>query len=91
MGKNELQLTLCLQLTLYPNPTTDQLFVLCNQEDVQSAKCLMRSIIGREIYSGEIDFQNGLSLRNLFIANGVYTIEINVDNETFHEQFVYFK
>ena len=80
-----------LKLVLFPNPTNNLLFVKCNKPDVLSGRCVIRALDGREIYTGAFNFAEGVSLSTLSLANGIYLIEINADNETFYEQFLYFK
>jgi hypothetical protein len=80
-----------LSLILYPNPSSGQLYIKCNDQDVHAGECVIRGLDGREIYSGVFDFEKGLSLNNLSMAKGVYIIEITTKNEIFHKQFVYYR
>jgi hypothetical protein len=80
-----------LSLMVYPNPSSGQLYIKCNDQDVHAGECVIRGLDGREIYSGVFDFEKGLSLNNLSMAKGVYIIEITAKNEIFHKQFVYLK
>ena len=79
--------------TLFPNPTSSQLFILSSNESIEHANCRIQSLDGRLIYNGTIDFKAGLSLNELFMATGVYLIELNISetNETFHKSFLYTK
>jgi hypothetical protein len=82
-----------LQLTLFPNPSKDYLYVRSSDVSITEASCTIRGLDGREIYSGIFDFENGLSLSNLSMATGVYIIEFNVDasKEIVYQQFTYLK
>ena len=82
-----------LDLTLYPNPSRDQLFVLSNNASIHEARCQIRGLDGRLIYEGPIDFEKGLALSNLSMTSGVYMIELYVKetNEIVHKQFMYLK
>jgi hypothetical protein len=82
-----------LILTLFPNPTNGYLFVTSNDEKIVSSTCTIRSLDGREIYHGTIDFENGLSLSNLGMATGVYILEFDIEatKEVMYQQFMYLK
>jgi len=75
------------------NPSKNQLFVLSHDEKIRAAACVIRSLDGRTMYEGTIDFELGLSLSNLTMVSGVYMMEIHISetNETLHQQFVYLK
>ena len=68
-----------LDVVLYPNPNSNTLFGKVNEEDVQTAFCIIRSIDGKIIYNGSFHFTRGLDLSNLGLNSGVYTVELSFE------------
>jgi hypothetical protein len=67
-------------VTLYPNPNDNVLYIESNIADVKSGHCVIYSSDGKISYNGEIHFYRGLNLKGLNLTSGVYLIEITQAN-----------
>ncbi|GEM_PF-5165369 len=60
---------------LYPNPTTDQLWVTLGDEDIKDSRFEIFNILGRKVQSGQIDVKNPIDVSAL--KSGIYFIRID--------------
>jgi hypothetical protein len=67
-------------VTLYPNPNDNILYVQSNIADVKTGRCVIYSTDGKVIYHGSIHFYKGLNLKELNLEAGVYIVEIIQEN-----------
>jgi hypothetical protein len=67
-------------VTLYPNPNDNILYVQSNIADVKTGRCVIYSTDGKVIYNGSIHFYKGLNLKELNLEAGVYIVEIIQEN-----------
>lgn len=68
-----------LDVTLYPNPNSNVLFAKVNEENIHVAFCIIRSVEGKVIYSGNFHFSRGLNLENIGLVSGVYALELSFE------------
>lgn len=60
---------------LYPNPTTDHLWVTFGEEDTKDSRFDIFNILGRKVQSGHIDVENPIDVSAL--KSGIYFIRID--------------
>jgi hypothetical protein len=65
-----------LDVLLYPNPNRNLLYGKVNEENIHAAYCIIRSVEGKVIYSGNFHFYRGLNLENIGLVSGVYALEL---------------
>jgi hypothetical protein len=68
-----------LDVLLYPNPNSNVLFGKVNEENIHAAHCIIRSVEGKVIYSGNFHFSRGLNLENIGLVSGVYALELSFE------------
>ncbi|MDZ4710359.1 MAG: T9SS type A sorting domain-containing protein [Saprospiraceae bacterium] len=71
-----------IQLTIHPNPTSDQLIYQINSRLNEPGNLSITNLYGRAVYQEKIAVQDGLSAGQLdlsFLPPGVYMIHINQD------------
>lgn len=67
-------------VTLYPNPNDNVLYIESNIADVKKGLCVIYSSDGKIAFNGEVHFYRGLNLKALNLTSGVYIIEITQAN-----------
>ena len=71
-----------IQLSIHPNPTSDQLIYQINSRLNEPGNLSITNLYGRAVYQEKIAVQDGLSAGQLdlsFLPPGVYLIHINQD------------
>lgn len=63
-------------ISVYPNPTKDELFISVNDKKIKSAFIEITDITGKVVYSSEITIDEMVGKLNLNIDNGVYLLKI---------------
>jgi hypothetical protein len=65
-----------LSMDVYPNPNNDILFVKSFDKNIKTGNIIIYDIEGTAFFDGEITFDEGIDLRKILNASGVYILEI---------------
>lgn len=63
-------------LDVYPNPNKDILFVESVDKNIKSGHLILYDMLGNSMFDGEISFADGIDLRKILYASGVYLFDI---------------
>jgi len=69
-------------ITLFPNPSSDVLYVNASQEDAIKYDIEIYSVVGKKLMSFENTLLNNYSINVSAFANGVYIMKLKSDSKT---------
>jgi len=78
-------------LRIYPNPSSGSFTVKLGTFGSQEISISVSDLVGRTVYSRDFGSVNGLFAHNVemgWVSAGVYTINVEINNYTFHRKIV---
>lgn len=79
----ETELSSTISAVCYPNPTTDQLFLIFSENDIQDVSVSVYNLNGQQLFSQEIivNTASPVSVNNISeLPSGLYILKINCNN-----------
>ncbi len=75
---------------IYPNPTNDKTYINVNLNKTSNVIINVRNLLGKTVYTynNAISGNNKIALETGNLANGVYLVEINIDNKKITQKLI---
>lgn len=79
------------EFKVYPNPATDQLYILFNVQNTTKVELKITDVSGKIVYRNTVNINQGNSIANINISSfsrGVYYVLLSTDNGVQRAQFI---